>query len=254
MANEPGPWTAPEAPEPSPGRSRVGLWLLLFAGLGGIVLALAQAFPEAVRTSDDWADVAYAAGVVLLVSAGVFRARRGAFAQHLRHAAIWAAVIAALALGVAYKDEFAGVSQHLRLAFSDGVPVATGDHELVVPQDPQGAFVVVGKVNGERVRFVVDTGASDTVLSPEDARRIGVDVGRLRFDSPAETANGVGYGAPFTARRLEIGPVAVDDFRMSINRAPMSSSLLGLTFLDRLESFQIKDRKLILRWRSAAAG
>ncbi|MDB5418330.1 MAG: putative aspartyl protease [Phenylobacterium sp.] len=253
MSNERGPWGS-EAPQAPPARARRGLWLVLFAALGGIVIALARAFPEALRTRDDWADVAYGVGVVVLVSAGIFRARRGGFAQHLRDAAIWLAVVAVLALGFAYREELAGVPQHLRLAFSAGDPVTTADHELVIPQDEQGAFVVVGKVNGQRVRFMVDTGASDTVLSPDDARRLGVAVDRLRFDDVAETANGVGHGAPYTAQRLEVGPISLENFRMTINQAPMSSSLLGLSFLNHLESFEIRGRKLILKWREGAAG
>lgn len=250
MTNDQGPWRR-EAPEPPRPRQtgRVGLWLLLAAALGGLVVALARAFPEAVRTPDDWTRVAYALGVVLLVSTGIFRLGPGRFAQHLKYAAIWLAVIAVLALGFAYRDAFSGVGQRLRLAFSAGDPVTTGEHELVIPQDAGGSFVVVGKVNGQRVRFVVDTGATDTVLSPDDARRLGVDVASLTYGEPAETANGVGYSAAYTAQRLEVGPIAFDNFKVAINQAPMSSSLLGLSFLRRLQSFEHRDGQLILRWR-----
>jgi len=157
--------------------------------------------------------------------------------------------VAVLALVVAYREEFAGVPQRLRLAFSMGDPVATGDHELVVPQDDQGAFVIVARVNGQRVRFIVDTGATDTVLSPADARRLGVPVDQLVYDGEAETANGVGHAAAYTAQTLEVGAIRFDQFRMAVNQAPMSSSLLGMSFLNRLESFEVRGRKLILKWR-----
>ena len=114
-------------------------------------------------------------------------------------------------------------------------------------------FELVGKVNGQRVRFLVDTGATDTVLSPDDARRIGIDVDQLHFVQAAETANGKGYGAAYAAKRLEVGPIAFDNFALVVNRAPMSSSLLGLSFLNRLESFQVRDGQLVLRWREAPA-
>ncbi len=251
MSNEGGPWghAAPEPAAPAQTRARLVPWLLLLVALGGLVFALARAFPEALRTRDDWASVIYGVGLVVLVSAGLVRVGRVALTRHLRDATIWIGLAAVMVLGFAYREELADVPQHLRLAFSTGSPVTTGDHELVIPQDDEGGFLVIGKVNGQRVRFLVDTGASDTVLSPDDARRLGVDVEKLRYDSTAETANGVGHGAVYFARRLEVGPIGIDNFKMTINQAPMSSSLLGLSFLDRLASFEIKGRKLILKWR-----
>jgi len=251
MSNEGGPWGSQPARR-GPPRNRVGLWLLLAAALVGLIVALARAFPEAVRSRDDWTSVAYAAGFILVLSAGLLRASRGGLAQHLRHAAIWVAIVAALALGLAYRDELTGVARHVRMAFSTGEAIATADHELVIPQDDSGAYVVVGKVNGERVRFVIDTGATDTVLSPDDAARLGVQLEALRYEREAETANGLGYGAPYTAQRLEVGPIGLANFEMTINQAPMSTSLLGLSFLNRLDSFEFRKRKLILKWREGA--
>jgi aspartyl protease family protein len=263
MSNEVGPWghrdppppaaAAPTAPKSRWDRGSVLRWLLFVAGVGGIVLALARAFPEGVQTQEQWSDVAYYAGFLALLAAGAFRVRTSP-ARFLRHAAGWVAIGAVLALVFAYRDELAGVPQHLKLAFSTARPVVIGDGELVIPEDDHGAFEVIGKVNGQRVRFLIDTGATDTVLSPADARRLGLDTGTMRYEEESETANGKGYGAPFVARRLEVGPIRFDDFKVSVNQAPMSSSLLGLSFLNRLSSFEIRGRKLYLKWRSGAAG
>lgn len=251
MSHPRGPWDAepPPAPQRPQGRGRLWLWLLFVAAIGGLLLALFRAFPEAVRTRDDWSRVAYALGFLALLSAGVMRVRREAIGQHLRHLALWTVVVAVLALGVAYREELAGVPQHLRLAFSDRSPVATGDREVVIPQDDHGAFEVVGQVNGRRIVFLLDTGSTDTVLSPQDARLLGLDPAKLDYGLEAETANGTGYGAPYTAASLEVGPIRLTDFRMTINKAPMSRSLLGLSFLERMESFQIRGRRLILHWK-----
>ena len=250
-----GPWDFDEPDPPlrnRPSAGRAWLWLLLIAGLGAMVLALFRAFPDEVRTRAEWANVAWAVMLVLLVSTSLFRLGRGAFSRGLRYIAVWAAAIGLLAVGYAYRDDLAGVPQRLRLAFGAGYPIATAEHEVVVPQDERGAFVLNAKVNGQPVRFIVDTGATDTVLSPEAARRLGVDTDKLEFGQSAETANGMGYGAAFVAQRLEVGPIAFTNFPMVINQASMSSSLLGLSFLNRLESFEIRDRKLILKWREPA--
>jgi aspartyl protease family protein len=127
--------------------------------------------------------------------------------------------------------------------------VAAGPHELVVTQDDEGGFFVIGRVNGEPVRFLVDTGSSETVLSPADAHRLGLDTAGLQFDRMAETANGIGYGAPITAGSVAVGSIEVTGLPMVINKAPMTSSLLGMTFLGRLESFQVRGHKLYLKAR-----
>jgi aspartyl protease family protein len=220
----------------------------MILGVGGLLVFLFRTFPEAVRDGQDRFQVVYLLGFLLLLSTGVFRASRSRLRDHLKYAAIWVAVIGVLAMGFAYRDVFEGAGQRLRIAFSDGTPVATGAHELVVPQDANGAFVIVGLVNGQRVRFVVDTGATDTVLSPDDARRAGIDPGALRYDSLSETANGTGRGARTRLRSLEVGPIVIGDFEVTVNQAPMSGSLLGVSFLDRLKSFHVEGRKLVLRW------
>jgi aspartyl protease family protein len=215
----------------------------------GDYLALWRAFPGALNATDNKFSLVYLLGFLLLLSTGLFRAGRAQLGQHLRHAAIWAAIVAVLAVGLAYRAEIAGIGQRVRIAFSGGDPVATGAHELVVPRGQDGAFALIGQVNGQRVRFLVDTGASETVLSPADARRLGVDTGALTYGYAAETANGTGYGAPYVARSLEVGPIRIAQMPMVINQAPMSSSLLGLSFLDRLESFHVSGDRLTLTWR-----
>ncbi len=90
------------------------------------------------------------------------------------------------------------------------------------------------------------------MLAPQDARRLGVDVSGLRFNRQSETANGLGLGATYVAGTLDVGPIRLNNFTMEINRAPMSSSLLGLSFLNRLDSFEIRGRKLYLKWGAAS--
>ena len=257
MTDDGGPWAhmrqgpgqAPRPPADPLARVR-NAWpiVVLILGLGGLMLALTRAFPEARLKGQDWGDAVYYAGFAVLVAAGLWRARRIAPLQLLRHAAIWVGIAGALALGFAYRDEIMGVRQRVAIAFGTGRPVATGAHELVISQDADGGFQVVAQVNGQPVRFMVDTGATDTVLAPQDARRLGVDLSSLKFDTQSETANGLGYGAPYVARELDVGPIRLNGFKVEINKAPMSSSLLGLSFLNRLDSYEFRGRKLYLKW------
>ncbi|MET3664008.1 TIGR02281 family clan AA aspartic protease [Caulobacter sp. 1776] len=258
MTTPRGPWdpserTAPPTPGPVP-RHRLWLWLALLTAVALIALALARAFPEAIRTSDDKASLFYQLGLVVLVSTALLRGMRGTIGQHLKYAALWAGIIAVLALGYAYRAELSDVPQRLKLAFNVGTPVQVAERTLVVPQGEDGSYVVDGLVNGQRVRFMVDTGATQTVLSPDDARRLGLPVDTLDYGYEAETANGKGYSAAYDTRSLAVGPIKLEGFRVMVNKAPMSGSLLGMSFLQRLDAFEFRDRRLTLKWREDEKG
>jgi aspartyl protease family protein len=107
--------------------------------------------------------------------------------------------------------------------------------------------VVTATVNGLPVDFLVDTGASDIVLSPADAARLGYAPESLHFTRQYVTANGIGRGAPVRLGSLAVGPIAYADLPASVNEAPMAESLLGMTFLRRLESYEVRRDVMILR-------
>ncbi len=248
MPPAPGPWAhGPDDPERPRGR------LLIWLGLLAIVVAgaalLFELFPGAVSTGEDWLWLARGIGLVALVSVGILTAGRIDWGEKARHAAIWVGIVAVLAVGAAYRDELMAIGQRVRSEFVPSYAVATSAHELVVTQEQDGGFYVMAQVNGEPVRFLIDTGASEIVLSPADARRLGVNLDALTFDHAAETANGVGYAAPFTADSIAVGSIRFDDMPMAINQTPMRTSLLGMSFLGRLESFQVNGRRLYLKAR-----
>ena len=251
MPNAQGPWERErrDAAPPRIRRSRVLIWFALLLATAAIVALLTKAFPGQVSSADDWAWVVGGVGWVVLVSVNILAPGRINWGEKARHAAIWVGIVSVLVLGLAYRDELAGVGQRVRSEFSSSYPVATAARELVVNQDEDGGFYVMGQVDGELVRFLVDTGASDTVLSPADAGRIGINPAMLQFDHAAETANGVGYAAPYTADSLAVGAIRFTGVPLLVNQAPMRSSLLGMSFLKRLESFQVKGRKLYLKAR-----
>ena len=126
-------------------------------------------------------------------------------------------------------------------------PSATGD-EMIVRAGPNGQFMVDAVVDGVEIRFLVDTGASRVVLTAEDAERLGYRLDGLDYSERYQTANGEILGAPVVLPELRIGDLEIEDVHSSVIRAPLSTSLLGMTFLSRLESFEVRDEGLVLRW------
>jgi aspartyl protease family protein len=249
MSDSGGPWgrqNLPESRSPAP-RRRLIAWLAVMAAIGAGIWLMFKLFPGAAGSSEDSAWVGYGALWLVLLSLRLFSGGPVRWGEKAKHAAIWIGVVIALGVGFTYRNELGAVTQRVRSEFSGASPVALSPHELVVTAEESGHFVVMGKVNGQAVRFLVDTGATDTVLSPADAKRLGIDTAALTFDQSAETANGVGHGAAFIADSVSVGSISFATVPMLINQAPMTNSLLGMTFLHRLESFQMRDGKLYLK-------
>lgn len=118
---------------------------------------------------------------------------------------------------------------------------------LVYQAGPDGHFVVPGTANGAPVRFLVDTGATLVVLTPSDARAAGIDPGALVFDRAMRTASGTVPAAVAVLREVKVGRISIGDVRAAvIAKAPQS--VLGMSFLSRLKSFEMQRDRLTLSW------
>ena len=120
--------------------------------------------------------------------------------------------------------------------------------KIVINLSQDDHFYLNTKINGKSVRFLVDTGASDVVLNLRDARKIGVDVNRLRFNKVYNTANGVVRGASIVLRRLEFAGIEFYDVNASVNAADLDVSLLGMSFLQKFDKYEVYQDKLILHY------
>ncbi len=125
---------------------------------------------------------------------------------------------------------------------------AASARTMTIPADRSGHFIVIGEVDGVSVRFLVDTGASDVVLSAEDAGRIGLRLRDRDYTARYQTANGVAAFAPVTLREVSIGHASVRDVAAAVSSAPIGTSLLGMSFLRRLDGYAVEGDRLILSW------
>jgi aspartyl protease family protein len=253
MSN-PGPWSQPEPEPPQPPQRRTAsalrflVWLAVLGALAGVVWLLARRFPGQDR--QDWSGVGWGVALLVAASARILSGGPVNWGQTTRHAAAWVGLVAIAALGFTYRAELIDVGQRVRGELIPGLAQTSsgqgGARELVISQTEAG-YQIMGQVNGEPVRFIVDTGATDTVLSPADAHRAGLDSPSLDFSHLAETANGTGRGARAVAASVSAGGIEFRDMPVVINAAPMSTSLLGMSFLRRLEGFEVRGGRLYLR-------
>jgi aspartyl protease family protein len=116
--------------------------------------------------------------------------------------------------------------------------------------DRSGQFIVEAMVNGAKMRFLVDTGAYVVVLTPEDARAAGLTLATLRYSEKLNTAHGTARGAHATLREIRVNQLTVDEVPAVVveEEGSLPISLLGMSFLKRLNGYSIRDGVLTIEW------
>jgi len=243
-----GPWSRP--PSTRRGSRRhpggPGPWRKLLywvAGLALLLLVLIWLFPDASMAGPGQVlalVTAVAIGSIIILS---LRLQVGEF---LRYGLIWGGIVAALAIVYAYRHDISSVAERVAAAAIPGRGYSSGE-AMIFERGPNGHFRVEAQVKGERITFLVDTGASNVILSRADAKRIGIEPEEKDYFERYYTANGVVMAAPVLLEELEIGSIRVAKVRASVTQSDLGVSLLGMSFLNELSGFEIKEDRLILR-------
>jgi aspartyl protease family protein len=207
------------------------------------VAALYWRFPYALDDENTLQRLLYLVLLLLIIVLGAGRIKREMMPKLLRNGVIWVAVMLLLVLGYSFRD---GLSRRLVGELMPQQVQQNADGSIEVRASEGGHFFIEAKVNETHVRFMVDTGASDIVLSPRDAERAGLHPEVLSYDRSYSTANGYGSGAEVTLDTLAVGSFSLSRLSASVNKADMSHSLLGMSFLKRLRSFRVEDNTLVL--------
>ncbi len=125
---------------------------------------------------------------------------------------------------------------------------AAGEHSVRLRRRSNGHFAARGEVNGTALTMLVDTGASTVVLKPADAEKAGIDISNLSYTVAVDTANGSTYAAPVRLKAITIGPIEVRDVEALVAKpGTLKESLLGISFLKRLRSYEFSGEYLTLR-------
>jgi aspartyl protease family protein len=230
----------------------IALTLLVIAGLALLLRADAGSI-VGFDPSDFAIMVASAALLVFLVSsvAGSYRGRTG---QAARDLLTWAMVALLLVAGYSYREEILSLGHRV---VGELMPPGSalrvdaqidGERSVRIRRRPDGHFIAKTQVNGVSLIMLIDTGASTVVLKPADAQKLGIDVEKLRYSVPVQTANGTTYAAHVRLRNLTLGPISVDDVEALVAKpGSLKENLLGMSFLSRLRSYEFTTDMLTLR-------
>ncbi|MGA7807732.1 TIGR02281 family clan AA aspartic protease [Bradyrhizobium sp.] len=126
-------------------------------------------------------------------------------------------------------------------------PVQESAHSLSIPHDGRGHFATEGRINGQRIAFMVDTGASVVALNETSAAMFGLRPTPGQFTATVTTANGSIKAARARIAMIDVGGLVLRDVdAMVLPDEALSENLLGLSFLSRLKRFAYADGQMVL--------
>jgi aspartyl protease family protein len=143
-------------------------------------------------------------------------------------------------------ETFSAALRHRAEAHA-GAPSHAGASAVQIPRGQGGAFALHARINGVAAPMVVDTGATSVVLTYETAKAAGLPLEVLEYDVDLETAGGHTRAARLTLDRLAIGKLVERSVpALVVPHGQMKTNLLGMSFLDRLESWEVRADRLVL--------
>jgi aspartyl protease family protein len=188
----------------------------------------------------DNAQLVYSVVILVALVIGYFTSQRHSNAPTIQYALTWIGIFFVLVIAYSFKERIMGELVPSRAISEQG--------QLVIRQSKDNHFYIDILVNGKQINFLVDTGASDIVLNTNDAVAVGLDLNRLKFNKIYNTANGQVRGASARVGRMQIDKVIFNDVPVSVNEGELNVSLLGMSFLDRFQSFKIDGERLYLEY------
>jgi aspartyl protease family protein len=228
---------------------RLLFWLLLAGAAVASVLVFARHGSVAADAVWDSRFAGYGIDIVLVVLGGAALAVmfRHSFGQALAAALTWIAIGLVLLVGYTYRFELHGAADRVMAELVPG-HVITHGRSVELARAAGGNFDVVAQINGARVAMILDTGASSVVLTREDARIAGLPLEVLSYSESIETANGRTRAAPITLDRIAVGGLVERSVQALVAQpGQLRTSLLGMSFLNRLQSWEVRGDRLLLR-------
>ena len=171
----------------------------------------------------------------------------------MRNIVITAAVMAGLGVFMAQMADKMTPAAATAAASKQSVSIgmaasaSAGTRSLSIPRDFRGHFATEGRIEGQRIAFMVDTGASVIALNESSAARFGLRPVPNQYTAKVSTANGTIKAAPTRLAMVEIGGLVVRDVdAMVLPDEALSENLLGLSFLSKLKRFEYANGMMVL--------
>ena len=197
------------------------------------------------NSGDQALNFIYLIGCLVLVGSALM-VRRLPFGQSVRMVLAWLLIFAAAFVAFTLKDDFIALGHRAMAEMRGDNVVETNGAEIRIRRADDGHFWVNGEVNGRPVRFLVDSGATVTMLDRATAERVGIAPDDS-FGVMISTANGTTMADRGRAGKIRVGPIERGDLAVHIARGGGDTNVLGMNFLSTLSAWGVEGSTLRLK-------
>jgi len=225
------------------------IWMFIIGSIVAFALFATRLDDRSLQylSSNDFASLAVKVVFVVFIGASVLVLFRESFSKALRATLFWVVIALFLAGGYTYRFELKDLSNRILAELVPGRAFTQG-RVVQIARGSGGDFGISTDVNGARIPMVLDTGASAVVLTHDAAKAAGLPLEVLSYTVNVDTANGRTRAASVTLDRIGVGGVVERSVPALIAQpGQLKTSLLGMSFLNRLESWEVRGDRLIMR-------
>lgn len=196
-------------------------------------------------SADQTANLLYALLFLVLVSSSLV-SRRLPLAQTFKYALAWAAIFAGAVVLYSFRGIAGQAWEQVKREINPGTPIRSG-RTVRVLMGEDGHFHVDARVNGHNVNFMIDSGATTSMMSQADARAANVAIDETGFPVAIQTANGMTMMRRAQIGKLDLGGMVQKDHAILVSADTADDvNLLGMNFLSSLKSWRVEGREMVL--------
>lgn len=225
------------------------LWILLL-GLALAVVVMATGNGQGTigdLTSGDFASLLVNVAWLVLIAGVLIALFRDRLTKALEAAVLWIVIALLLMLGYTYRFQLHDIADQVMAELVPG-RIADSGRTVALARAQSSDFQITTDVNGHTIPMILDTGASSVVLTNEAAKAVGLPVEVIKYTVNIATANGHTKAAEVTLDRVAVGSIVERSVPALIAQpGQLKTSLLGMSFLNRLRSWEVSGDRLFLR-------
>ena len=199
-------------------------------------------------TGEETGNLIYLIILLGFIASGTLFKKQIKASQILKQLFWWFLIILVIIFLYSFRHDFDNAKNRLKSELFPSSAMRISDNQIRINISQGGHFYIKLKVNGEDVSFMIDTGASDTVLSQDDAKKVGINLNNLSYNKIYNTANGKVFAASVKLDKVELSGIIFYDIYASVNNSNLETSLLGMSFLKNFKKYEFYQDKLVLTY------